>query len=247
MTSINLETTWAMPHHSPSYPRGPYQFEGREYLSLTYESDAEAIRRITPEPLEPQGALVNFDFLTVWSSTGFGTYHGAAQRIPVRFNGELGFYTRLMFLDAHAPIAGGREIWGFPQKLAAPRLRVERDTLVGDLRIGPVLVATGSMGYKHRSLDTSTVLDVLHQPGFLLKIIPHVDGRPRICELVRFTHANASVRAAWEGPAALDLHPHALAPVCDLPVHRIVGARHYITDYELAYGEVVHDYLAETA
>jgi len=31
----------------------------------------------------------------------------------------------------HPPIAGGRELWGFPKKLAEPKLAVETDTLVG--------------------------------------------------------------------------------------------------------------------
>jgi acetoacetate decarboxylase len=30
----------SMPIASPSYPRGPYRFIGREYFIVTYESDA---------------------------------------------------------------------------------------------------------------------------------------------------------------------------------------------------------------
>jgi Acetoacetate decarboxylase (ADC) len=50
------------------------------------------------------------------------------------------------------PIAGGRELWGFPKKLAQPKLTVEIDTLVGTLNYGSIRVATGTMGYKHRTL-----------------------------------------------------------------------------------------------
>ncbi len=50
-------------------------------------------------------------------------------------------------------LPGGREIWGFPKKLADPSLRVEKDTLIGTLDVGSVRVATGTMGYKHRTLD----------------------------------------------------------------------------------------------
>jgi len=41
----------AMPPASPSYPRGPYRFVGREYLIITCESDPTAIRESLPEPL----------------------------------------------------------------------------------------------------------------------------------------------------------------------------------------------------
>ncbi len=58
-------------------------------------------------------------------------------------------------------------------------------------------------------------------PNFLLKIIPHVDGTARICELVEFYLEDVTVKGAWTGPAALSLNPHALAPVADLPVLEI--------------------------
>jgi acetoacetate decarboxylase len=42
------------------------------------------------------------------------------------------------------------------------------------------------MGYKHEALPSEAVMPAMQEPGFLLKIVPHVDGSPRICELVRY-------------------------------------------------------------
>jgi acetoacetate decarboxylase len=238
------KAAFAMPLHSPSYPPGPYRFVDREYMSLSYRTDPEAVRRIVPRPLEVSEPAVRLEFVKMPDSTGFGAYHGVAQVIPVRLNGEAGNYTRLMFLDVHPPIAGGRELWGFPQKLAEPALEVERDTLVGVLDFGPVRVASASMGYKHRVLPLDKVAADFSAPGFLLKIIPHVDGSARICELVRTTKGGLLVKGAWTGPAALQLHAHALAPLTDLPVLEVLGATHFIVDYTLELGTVAHDYLA---
>ncbi len=105
-----------------------------------------------------------------------------------------------MYLDDHPPIAGGRELWGFPK--------------------------------------------VLGEPTFLLKIIPHVDGSPRICELVRYTLEAVTVKGAWTGPGALELCHHALAPVAELPVREVLSATHILADLTLPLGAVVHDYLA---
>ena len=99
-----------------------------------------------------------------------------------------------MYLDDEPPIAGGREIWGFPKKLASPSLRVEKDTLLGVLKYGPVPVAVASMGYKHRALDNDKIAASLSSPNFLLKIIPHVDGTARICELVQYFCEDITVR-----------------------------------------------------
>ena len=106
--------------------------------------------------------------------------------IPVSFQGRKGGYSHCMFLDDHPPIAGGRELWGFPKKLASPKLRAEIDTLVGTLDYGAIRIATGTMGYKHKAADAAAVLASLQAPNWLLKIIPHVDGTARICELVEY-------------------------------------------------------------
>jgi len=68
-----------------------------------------------------------------------------------------------------------------PKKLGSPTLHAEADTLIVTLDYGCVRVATGTMGYKHRALDTASVQAALSAPNYLLKIIPHVDGSPRIC------------------------------------------------------------------
>jgi acetoacetate decarboxylase len=78
-----------------------------------------------------------------------------------------------------------------------------------------------------------------------LKIIPHVDGGPRICELVEYYLEDIQIKGAWTGPAALSLYAHALAPVAELPVLEVVSAVHILADLTLGLGEVVHDYLAE--
>jgi hypothetical protein len=90
-------------------------------------------------------------------STGFGDYTETGQVIPVSVRGRKGSYTHCMFLNDEGPIAGGRELWSFPKKLALPSLHAEIDTLVGKLEYGPVRVATGTMGYKHKAADPAAI------------------------------------------------------------------------------------------
>jgi len=234
---------FAMPITNPSYPKGPYRFVDREYLIITYRTDPEVLARVVPEPLEVPEPLVKYEFIRMPDSTGFGDYTESGQVVPVIFEGSAGSYVHSMYLNDEAPIAGGREIWGFPKKLAEPVLRVEKDTLIGTLDMGPVRIATGTMGYKHRRLDPDAIAASMGGPNFLLKIIPHVDCSPRICELVRYFQTDIAIKGAWEGPAALELHAHALAPVADLPVREVVSAVHILADLTLGLGEVVHDYL----
>ncbi|WP_454785412.1 acetoacetate decarboxylase [Legionella sp. WA2024007413] len=238
-----IKQAFAMPLTSPCYPRGPYRFINREFLIITYETDIELLREVVPEPLEVVEPLVKFEFIRMPDSTGFGDYTESGQVIPVSYKGKKGNYTHAMFLDDLPPIAGGREIWGFPKKLAQPKLEVVHETLLGTLEYGPCRIATATMGYKYEALDIKKVAESLATPNYLLKIIPHVDGTVRVCELVEYFLENVVIKGAWKGPAQLEMKHHALAPVANLPVKRIVNGVHLLTDLTLPYGRVVHDYL----
>ncbi|MEJ8796626.1 acetoacetate decarboxylase [Trinickia caryophylli] len=241
------QNAFAMPFANPAYPRPPFRFVNREYFIISYESDIEAIRAVVPAPLTVDNAIVHYEFIRMPDSSGFGDYTESGQVISVLDpHGNRANFTHSMYLDDEGPIAGGREIWGFPKKLASPRLFVDgKDTLLGTLDYGSQRIATGTMGYKYQSVDAAAECRKLAEtPNYLLKIIPHVDGSARVCELVRFFLRDVEVIGAWEGPAALELKPHALAPVAGLPVRKVIGARHLMTHLTLDIGEVAYDYLS---
>lgn len=235
---------FAMPLTSPAFPKGPYRFINREFFVVSYRTDPEALKAIIPAPLEMIEPIVKFEFVRMPDSTGFGDYTECGQTIRVRYKDQIGTYSHALYLNDHPPIAGGREIWGFPKKLAFPSLRVEKEVLEGVLRFGDLPVAIATMGYKHQVFPHDKALAALREPNFLLKIMPHVDCSVRICELVRYYLEDVTVKGAWESPADIQLFRHALAPVAALPVLEVVSGLHILTDMTLGLGEVVHDYLA---
>jgi acetoacetate decarboxylase len=242
-TPMVNEFNMPAPRWLRSYPHGPYRFINREFFIITYETDPELLKAILPPGLDLLEPVVKFEFIRMPDSTGFGDYTESGQVIPVKYKGEEGIFTISMFLDCYAPIAGGREIWGFPKKLAQPKLIVEEDILLGTLDYGSVRIATATMGFKHREVDQNMILAAVKKPVFLLKNIPGVDGNPEINQLTKTYLTDVTVKGAWTGPGSLELHPHALAPIADFPINKIVSVLHFITDLTLPYGEVVEDYL----
>lgn len=245
-----------MPAAAPSYPKGPYRFVDREYFTITYESDAEAIRHALPEPLEPApGNLVAYEYIKMPDSSGFGDYAESGIVIPCLFNGEEVNFTCQMYLDDEPPLTGGREIWGFPKKYGNPKLRVVHDTLTGTLHYDNELVSMGTMAYKTENLianpahaemrNPDKIIEKLTKTQINLKFIPGVDGKPEIVQLVAYNMCDAKVKGAWSGHARLHLVPHVNAPVADFPVRKIIGGSHFIADITLPYGRVIHDYIRE--
>lgn len=251
MKAADILRTASMPIASPTYPRGPYRFVGREYLIITYTTDADAIRRLLPEPLKPDGSnTVVYEFARMPDSSGFGTYAQTGIVIPCELNGQPMHHVSQMYLDCEPPISGGREVWGFPQKLGKVSLAIAHDTLTGRLDYAGQPIAIGSMTYKHVNLldgahpkEIENIAKKLQQTRVNFKLIPHVDGTPAICQLVAYEMTDVTVRGAWAGDARLELFHHVNAPVADLPVRGVVGGLHFVADITLPYGRVVHDYL----
>lgn len=240
-----LETAFTMPLESPAYPKGPYFFKDLQFFVVIYETDPAALRAIVPEPLEILSPIVKFEFVRMPDSTGFGEFIEVSQVIPVTYEWEEGSYIHAMYTNVIPPIISGREIWGFPKKLGEPTFTVHKNILTGTLDYGGVRVATATMGYKYEKVSTDICLKTLESPNFLLKIIPHVNGSPRICELVRYYLRNVDVKEVWTGPCSLELHHHALVHVANLPIVNIISGLHILADFVLPYGEVVYNYLQE--
>ncbi len=235
--------------------RGPYRFINRESLIVTHESDADAIRVALPAPLEPDGSgQVLDEFIRMPDSAGFGGYTESGVVIPALFEGKSVDFTAQMYLDAEPPIAGDREIWGFPKKHGQSRLAVAHNTFTGMLDDAGVQLAVATLGDKHQHLlydvsgrkacSSASIVEKMSQTQVTLKLIPHVDGTPATAQLVADELTDIQVHGAGSGPARVHLVPHVNAPVADLPVRRIVGGLHFIADLTLPYGRVLHDYLA---
>ncbi|MBU3075390.1 acetoacetate decarboxylase [Clostridium estertheticum] len=235
------------PLTAPAFPKGPYKFHNREYLSMLYRTNFVALRKMVPEPLEldEDEPLVRFEMMAMPDVTGLGAYTECGQIIPVKYNGIKGDYLHMMYLDNHPAIAVGRELSAYPKKLGTPKLFVDSDTLVGTLNYGSLRVANATMGYKHEPLDIKEAYNQISRPIFMLKILQGYDGKPRICEIICTQNKDITIHGAWTGCARLQLFSHALAPLADLQVLEVVSASHILTDLTLGSPYVVYDYLAK--
>ena len=178
-------------------------------------------------------------------STGFGDYTETGQVIPVIVQGSQGRLYAIACSSTtirRSPAAASSGV--SPRSSPSPRLKAEIDTLVGTLDYGPVRIAIGTMGYKHRQADLAAVKASMATPNFLLKIIPHVDGTPRICELVEYYLDDIDLKGAWTGPARSRCSRTRSRRWPNCRCSRWSRPSIFVADLTLGLGKVVHDYLA---
>ena len=94
-------------------------FFDAEMAVVFFRTDPNAIKRIIPEPLKPLAEPFAMAFMAKYPKTSFGSvYNEAALSLLVEYRGELGGYCLTMPVTEDMALIGGREIFGFPKKIA---------------------------------------------------------------------------------------------------------------------------------
>ncbi len=112
--------------------RATYDFYDAQVLSIYWETKPEIIARILPPPLKPAPHPIASAFVAFYPSTNIGvTYKETALFIRATFNGEEGGYCLAMPVTNDMALIGGREIFGFPKKIAEIHYKKDGDTVEG--------------------------------------------------------------------------------------------------------------------
>lgn len=91
-----------------------------------FRTDVEVVKRVLPPPLEPDPVPLGSAYVAEFHRTNFGvTYNEAALFISAQYKGELGNYCLSMPVTNDMALIGGREVYGFPKKMAE-KISVER-------------------------------------------------------------------------------------------------------------------------
>ena len=140
------EPGYSTPLHSRFYPEPPYQYVGACCLIGVWKADRSVLEEVLPAPLEltPESQVIATvcDYPHV---TGLGAYHASALFIRCRFDGIEGGFCCHCYMDNDAAVEAGREIWGFPKKLARVELSTSSEIIKGVVERGTIPLMTFSM------------------------------------------------------------------------------------------------------
>jgi len=96
-----------------------YDFYSAEMVFTFWLTKPEIVERLVPPPLKPTGNPMVSAFIASYPRTSFGPpYNEAALFLFVQYQEVLGPYCLAMPVTNDMAMAGGREIFGFPKKIA---------------------------------------------------------------------------------------------------------------------------------
>src|SRR5271157_1830170 len=112
--------------------RATADFYDAEMLTVFWETKPEIIARLLPAPLKPTGEPLAMAFVANYPRTNFDVvYKESALFIRAAYNGEEGNYCLAMPVTNDIAMAGGREVYGFPKKIADIDITRQGETVSG--------------------------------------------------------------------------------------------------------------------
>jgi acetoacetate decarboxylase len=230
---------YSMPVDAPAYQRPPFYYRGARSISVAFETDPNAVVDVLPQCLalsEPATAVLSF-YEYPW--TTFGPYNEAILTLLVEHKSKPLAYIQQIVVTTEPPMLAGREIWGFPKKLAAIDFKSERDMIFGTLeRPAGIRIASAVV----RPERPAQRLNGPARPAVSLRVIPSPEEhaeRPSCADLIE-TIAELKVIEGWEGIGSVSFAEHSvLDPWGKFPVKRVVAANYLVYDMTLGYGKVI--------
>jgi acetoacetate decarboxylase len=222
LTKDKLE--FSMPPDAPLYPRPPYLYQNATLMSFAYVTDGASAARLLPAEAEltdpPTAGLV---FASYPSST-LGPYQEAVVFLDAQYQGHDVKYAAYLYVTTDVAMAAGREMGGFPKKMATIDFRGHDRAYEATLqRPAGWLLASGNMSLVKEAQDNfSTTF-----PYLTLRLIPSPtkDAPPSLAELIE-TDWVVSNGEVWEGSGSCQITgASAIDPLQVVPVVQLLGCR----------------------
>jgi len=109
------------PIFSPPYPPLPHHFKDVRTIQLLCQAPKGALKRAVMPPMEATGEADTFILLLGWTQdveeAGFNV-HEIAINAPVKWSDKTGNTTLIEYIDSDMGLIAGREIYGWPKKMA---------------------------------------------------------------------------------------------------------------------------------
>ncbi len=252
---------FSMPFGASLYPSPPYEFRDAEQISICFTANPESVAQLLPPGLEVADSSARCEIrLCCYHWSTFGPFLETYALIRVRDQtGRLVWYLPLIFTDNEVPLAAGRELWGYPKKLAYMRWswgRSDRDRPSNELLHFSTERPSGSALFS-ATFTPERQADPSERHGLsviCLRYLPpsEVGRAPAAHELIELGTPKTIQRDAtgaqkfWAGKASLTMIARSqIDPWFLLTPLEITGAFWQISDFALPMGTVVHDYLTE--
>jgi acetoacetate decarboxylase len=224
------------------------EFYDAEVLTVYFETKTEIVEKLLPPPLKPSPIPVGAAFVANYPETNFGvTYQESALFLMAEYNGEEGAFCLSMPVTNDMAMIGGREVFGYPKKMAEISFQREGNDIRGwterhGIRFFEV---KAKLTGKFNDLDAQQFITETRESNpdivvYNFKYFPAPDRtgfdyNPRLIrEVVKFSSKKQEM-----GEAELIFRSSEQDPWAEVDVVKVLGAIYTVGDNTMLPGSVV--------
>jgi len=271
---------YSMPAVGPLYTLSsqPWFWKDSDFVIIDYLTTAKAASVFLPEGVTtfPIPDLPGYSLVKhIWAhyrKSSVGPYNELVIAIPCLYQGKMWLYVPLIYVTTDSAMSSGREVGGWPKKIADIRLeRVGNTYQLRFNRHGMELSATATVGYKLFSTPLPAHKPVLLSypqnmtfplpkptgkpqksiplPTLTLKYIPGVGSpnpKPAVAQMMGAPWRLSGTFRGVEN-VTIYMRPSKEDPIAALPVLKVLGGTFVHGNMTLSVAEmkVLHDFLKE--
>jgi acetoacetate decarboxylase len=205
----------SMPWASPLFDRPPHRWKGVRMVALPFTPRAGAVERILPPGMEPAEGPGLVTLLSYPQTEVQHPFKEAVVMVPVRVDETLGNYVPYIYVTTDEALIPGREIAGFPKKLAEVDWERDGDRIRGSVTRWGKQILSVEGRVRGPMPEEAAAGPGPPAPSINYKLVPGPAGDIEIEEITR-VQLEIVAREQEIGEARLRCAPSDLDPVADL-------------------------------
>ncbi|SHE32553.1 Acetoacetate decarboxylase [Seinonella peptonophila] len=224
-----------LPDYAPLYPQLPFHYKNYRKLSVYCRGERAAIERFLPKQFEYAGDVFEIFVLTNPEISGLTPYSEGGIVIPCKYRDIQGGYMAYEYVDTDESLCAGREIWGYPKKLADVTFEENEGKVQGRLvRKGKTIIDISV------DLDDTQVDQPNLFPRLIVKRIPKADVYGvDVDQVILNEFENVVIHSRETGSAQANWEYSSFDPLAELGPVEVLGGVFVVADYTLNYGKVL--------
>lgn len=228
-----------LPDYAPLYPQVPYHYKNYEKISVYCKGHREVIERFLPKDFEYVSDVFEIFVLKNEVIEGLDPYSEGGIVIPCKYKDIVGAYMAYEYVDTDEALCAGREIWGYPKKLADVEYRNEHGQVHGKItRKGKVII-----DIKLTLADVEVTPPNLF-PRLQVKRMPRADKYGMDMDQVILNEfVDPVIHTRKNGTAEVNWEYSSFDPIAELGPVEVIGGVYVVGDFTLTYGKIIEDKL----
>lgn len=237
--SENMSRISSTPLLSPLYPKSPYHYIGSKLFLALFNPTDKSLQKLLPPELRPSDLKLAGLMFAKQPCKESGTFMESSVLVQCVFDNpetkqeEVGVYFPYAYADTDVALASGREMWGYPRKLAKISLNLRGDKLVATTVRGrnTLLKATCTLTDEGQWIDSG--------PNINIKMIPSVDGLGADVAAITTAYLTYDVKKGRSGSAEIEISSGPQDDLSTIEIENIMMGLYFDVDITVPQGKVV--------